>query len=196
MQLIPEPFPIFEGDYMHALGIADRDDMRSMREELLTVDVDWARVGLRVMLSKIGAEKLAHALNVFPSQLAAIRLAQSMAGLHQSPAPESSPLGATAERLEALKTASEKTPVVRLLVVPTRVLNPHILLCRLPDLPAHERARWVNVRVKSNTNFLPLPADTGEILARHIEGKLYEFAGNPRSQKNDVPRCPRWPGRW
>jgi hypothetical protein len=181
------PFTVWEQTAMRSLGLSDRDDMRSLREELLAVEVDWAKVGQRIMLTPAAVEKLAAYLKAFPHQLAA-------AG------------GAIAEAAEPVKTTLvmdakkiEKTPAPppsRLLVLPIKVVNPHLIMCRLPETDPNDRRNWLRVRVRNSLNFRPLPYETGEILARLVEADLWEFAGNPKSEKNDVPRCPRWAGRW
>ncbi|MDD2766006.1 MAG: hypothetical protein PHE83_18745 [Opitutaceae bacterium] len=168
--------------------------------ELLAEHVDWERSGNRVLLTEEAAAKLARHLELFPVRFASFARVKSADGAVRcvvAEASEKSRAGGSAEAPRAEKTAlMEPAAPARLIVLPVRVLNPHILICRWPDAPAEDRARWVNVRVKSNLNFRPLPAETGEILARQVEGSLWEFAGNPNGRNNDVPRCPRWPGRW
>lgn len=179
----PLPFTIWEQSAMHQLGLADRDDMRSLREQLLLPEVDWTKLGQRIMLTAAALEKLERHLQAFPYQVA-------VQG------------GAIAEAVSAVKTApaepAKKKPaaLIRLCVLPLKPVNPHILMCRVPEKIPSDRSGWVRVRVKNSANFRAPPCETGEILARLVEGDLYEFAGNPRSEKNDIPRCPRWVGRW
>jgi hypothetical protein len=190
----PDPFPVFEGHLMAQLGIGDRDDMVSFRRELLVEGVDWAKVGLRIMLSIEGAEKIAAALKVAPYHLAVIRHAHLRAEACTSKKPANDLPGHSPEQPMAVKSESAKNGLVELVVV-ARPVNPHILICRPQS--CQDRSGFVNVRVKKNANFLPPPAATGVILARLVEGSpsLYEFAGHP-GHESDVPHCPRWPGRW
>jgi hypothetical protein len=195
-----DDFKLWEEHVMRQLGLCDRDDIRSMREELLVEGQDWAKVGQRIMLSSTAAEKLAAHLNGFPAQLAGIRRVQVLSGGLDQSAAEKRALPLLPQEPHAVKTSftcfDGPTELVRMVLLPQRVLNPRIIIARPASADPNDRSAWVNVRVKTAVNFRPPPAETGEILARHIEGKLWEFAGNPKSTKNDVPRCPRWPGKW
>jgi hypothetical protein len=195
-----DPFTLWETNVMRRLGLADREDMRSLREEFLSEGVDWAKVGQRIMLSEKAAEKLALELKLFPARLAAIKTAQAASGYNVPSEPEKTRLGAVPPADAPEKTVpAEKTPLVALAVLSQRVVNPHILLCRPLDARPEDRSRWVRVRVKNARNFLPIPAATGWIMARPApegDGSLYDFAGRPPGDEDAIPRCPRWPGRW
>lgn len=189
-----DPFTIWEATALSRLGLGDRDDIRSMREELLQENRDWAKVGQRIMLTQAALEKLAAHLKVFPLTVAAItRLQNAATQQHEPPMSEKTAPDPVAAALGPIKSALQ---IETLYVLPCAVVNPHILVCRRDGVDPNDRSQWVNVRVRSKVNFRPFPAETGLILGRHVGGNLWEFAGNPKSQKNDVPRCPRWPGRW
>ncbi len=183
-------FTLVEQTIMRTLGIHDREDIRSMRKELLAEHVDWEQIGQRIMLTPAAVEKLAAALKVFPVTVAGIQTIQKRAEGVDASSSEKTRAGAFPPEGEAVKNGAAP---VRLLVASHRVANPHILVCKRPGSAAGD---WVYVRVKSVANFRPLPAATGEILARQVDGGPWEFAGSIKSGGNDVARCPRWPGRW
>jgi hypothetical protein len=176
---------------MRALGIPDRDDMRSLREELLIEGQDWARVKKRVMFSPDGVAKLAEYLNLFPVQAAAIALAQKKAPSSPSPAVAAA-LRQNAEHPRAvlgLLTFPGCQPPLIAYVRRRQVHhNRTVLIAELPGVGQ------INIRVRDYGNFLP-NSPTAEVLVRPGDGHLWEFAGNPHG-RGTVPHHPRGAGRW
>ena len=147
-------------------------------------------IGKRVCLTKNAVAKLAEHLKLFPVRAAAILAAQKTAPPPDDPSQKNAP-PAPAHALDG------GTPPVfqRLLVARTGVKNRRVLLCVLPGGDPTNPRDLQTVRVRDNIHFIP-KTPTGEILARHISGNLWEFAGNPRATTHDAPRCPRWRGKW
>jgi hypothetical protein len=183
-----EPFTEREDKAMHRLGVRDRDDMRSMRAELLTEGEDWTRRdGQRVWLTSDAVEKLAAHLAAFPAAVASITAAQKNAR-SSDPSGAEKPQPAPFADV-GLPSPAAVPPPKKLRVVQNRLPNRQLLKCR------DESGETVLVRVRDSAHFLP-GSKAGEILARPVAGTaVWEFCGNPKNPAIS-PRCPRYPGQW
>ena len=179
-------FTEHETDVMHRMGIRDRDEMRSIRAELLTEGVDWERRGKRVMLTPDAATLIASRLAELPALLASIG-ARKNAATPKDAATEKKPLTAAIPAQSCLPADAATC----LRVVKNDAPNRTLLICE----PTPSTGERILVRVRDTSHFLPGSA-AGYILAKPVAGATaWQFVGRPGCD-NSIPRYPRQPGRW
>ncbi len=105
--------------------------------------------------------------------------------LHTSPRRKAAPLSpiqATSKAVPNGHSALAPGTVVQLRVWRCPIKNPTLVVAYPPDTDPENPLNLVNVRVRSNLNFLP--------------GMMVKAAFVDRNTYDLVGACPRWRGRW
>lgn len=166
-----------ERDLAEALGIPQKK-LRSVRQDDLTVDRDWATVGGEVRYSEDGRAALLAALKITPP---AEHSAPKNSPGDVPPPPRAEPDGGehgfalAPGTLAALLRPAPGTPE-DLVCVKCYAPNRRMLEAKRKNGDA------VLVRVKDNRNLKPGMT----MKCRFAEGRMWELA----------QRLPRWPGKW
>ncbi len=179
-------FTEHETDVMHRMGIRDRDEMRSIRAELLTEGTDWQRQGKRVMMTPAAAERIASKLSELPALLASITARKNAGRPDDAVLQKNAPAGAIPE-----KCCPPISEASCLRVVKNDAPNRTLLICE----PIPATGERILVRVRDTAHFLP-GSPAGHLLAKPVAGStVWQFCGRPGAA-NVSPRPPRAPGRW
>lgn len=187
----PPAFVVREPRVMADVGIRDRDEMRSIRQEVLIKGVDWAIVKNRVMFSAEAVLKVREHLQIAVTVCAQASLLASQKRPGDAGDSEPSAEKTPQRGLIPEESKPETEPLV-VEVIRNSLPNKHALICRVPGT----QQLVTVVGVRDNRKFLPR-TKTGAILARPVPGAAaWLFAGNPDSKNGAVPHSPRWPGRW
>jgi hypothetical protein len=159
----PEGFPYLENHVRAQLGI-QKDEIRELRQDNLTEDVQWKLWHKRIWLS-----------------LEAVQRLMSLKGISQKNGAQKA-AGANADDGDPLKSTITKKPaapepVTLMAVRATR--NPHILAACMPDDNPACPKKPLRVRVKTAANFRPQMKFQAVLVAGYKD--LFDLVGpHPR----------------
>lgn len=165
---------VWESSLIQLLGM-NRDELRRLRCELLTEGQDWLRKkNGRVLVHKLGIEKIRAHLDVPPTPVQAAGLAETAPA---EPAPKNAALGDGEERV-ALDKAE-----VTLLVHRANLPNRRIIEAYHVGKDPADRKNVVRVKVKDNQRFTRFDNNGKpmKLQAVHLTADYYEQVGpSPR----------------
>ena len=164
---------VWESHLVNRLG-TNRDELRKLRESILTEGTDWRFEKNRVEISSAGAKKLEEHFKL------------ASAAVTDAPAPESAPPAPTPpEEKNAPQTEPQEVVLLVWRVFPK---NKHIIEAYRKDTDPQKRENILRVKVKDSSRFTRYD-NTGkpvELTCRHLQADFYEYTGGLPKRKGRI----------